>query len=380
MFLVIIPFLGIVETKTAQAQVGVSTSIRMQAQGSFYYGSGNIMSLPCAQLTNDGNRLVMRNRFSTNANPGGGSTTLQIYNASNGQLLNTINGSISGTSYDSGAVAINLPSQVSTIYMYLSVSSVRNNVTGHNISFSRDSRSGNGTVSMGGGSGGDSVTYVVQAPSSDSGCNDPAPAPNFSISCTPASTTITAGSSTSFNLSTTAQNGFNSNVNFTHSISPNAGNVPGISYSNNNRVPPATTTATISTSASTTPATYNIIFTATSGSITKQCSVQLIVNAQPAQPAFTLSVTPANRDALRTAGSQAYNVTANCSNMNGPITGLQASSPFSGLSYSFSSTTVACGGTVTLTVGNLGSVPNGQLSDPQQRLPQNISVTGTAAN
>ncbi len=100
---------------------------------------------------------------------------------------------------------------------------------------------------------------------------------DFNISCSPASRTITAGSSASVTISTTKTGAFNSPVNVTHSISP-GGNQPTISYTNNNQIPPATTTANISTTTSTSANTYTIVFTASGGSITKQCSVSLTVN------------------------------------------------------------------------------------------------------
>lgn len=205
--------------------------------------------------------------------------------------------------------------------------------------------------------------------------------PSFSINCSPVTATITAGSSTAFNISTTGQNGFNSPVTVSHSINPNSGTLPSISYTNNGAVPPATTTAVVSTTAATTPSTYIITFSATGGSITRTCDVQLVVNAVPGVPDFSLTITPASASVLKTANSQVYTVSASCENISGPITGLHVVNPKpfgDALTYNFSSTQVNCGSSVTLTVSGFGNVNSG-LSTPQNPSQyQNIVVSGTA--
>ncbi len=203
------------------------------------------------------------------------------------------------------------------------------------------------------------------------------PVPTFTVSCSPSTQTITAGGSTSFNLSTTPQNGFSSGVTFSHGFSPSSGTLPGISYTNNGAVPSSTTTANISTSTSTTVGTYTITFTGSGGGQSSGCSVTLTVNAAPAGT-YTLSISPSSADVLK-GNSQAYTVSATCTGgLAGPITALSANSGFSNLSYTFSNTTINCGGSVTLTITNTGNVPSNQLSTPQSRLGQTLTVTGTA--
>lgn len=105
------------------------------------------------------------------------------------------------------------------------------------------------------------------------------PTGSFTIECSPATVTIAAGSSTAFNISTIAQNGFSDPVNISHVFTPNRGNVPSVDYGkSNDQIPPATTTAIINTDASTTAANYSITFIGNSGDITSTCNVQLIVN------------------------------------------------------------------------------------------------------
>ncbi len=198
--------------------------------------------------------------------------------------------------------------------------------------------------------------------------------PTFSLSCGAGTTTITAGQTASFSLSTTAANGFNSAVNFSSSINPNPSYAPSVSFSNNGAVPDATTVATVSTVGATPGNTYTITFTGTGGGVTQTCSRQLVVNAVPA--GFSLSVTPSSSSVMK-GNNATYTVTATCSGpFTGPVTNLTASSFYSNATYSFSSTSVGCGQSVTLTVGNTGSVPSNQLSTPQSQTAQTITVTG----
>ena len=201
------------------------------------------------------------------------------------------------------------------------------------------------------------------------------PEPSFNILCTPASATINAGGSTSFNISTTAQNGFNSPVTVSHTFSPSSGTLPSVSYVGNGQIPPAVTTATVSTTQATTPANYTLTFTASGGTVTKQCNVQLIVNPAPTG-SYNLTVTPDNTQVLK-GNNAVFTVTAVCTGTAaGPITNLAASSPFTNLTYQFSSSSVNCGSSVTLTVGNTASIGQSQYSTPQERLEQTIQVTG----
>ena len=233
--------------------------------------------------------------------------------------------------------------------------------------FIADSITSLSTVSIEGdacnANGGGISVALVQAPG------------NFTLSCTPASATINAGGSTSFNISTTAQNGFNSPVTVSHTFSPSSGTLPFVSYANNGQIPPAVTTATITTTQATTPANYTITFTATGGTVTKQCNVQLVVNPAPTG-SYNLTVTPDNTQVLK-GNNAVFTVTAVCTGTAaGPITSLAASSPFTNLTYQFSSSSVNCGSSVTLTVGNTGSISPSQFSTPQERLEQTIQVTG----
>ena len=129
------------------------------------------------------------------------------------------------------------------------------------------------------------------------------PAPDFSANCSPATSTITQGATTSFSLSTIPSNGFASGVTFSANFSPNTGTLPTVSFSNNGAIPSATTSAIISTNGSTTAGAYTITFSGTGGGVTHTCTTNVIVNAS----APTVSIT-----ANGTAGSVtvSYNTAA----------------------------------------------------------------------
>jgi hypothetical protein len=205
------------------------------------------------------------------------------------------------------------------------------------------------------------------------------PTQYFSLSCTPGTTTITQGSSTSYALNTTAQNGFNSAVTFSSSITPSSGTLPQVSFTNNGAVPSATTTAVITTSSSTTPGTYTYTFTGDGGGQSHQCQTQLVVNALPRSLSFTVTPIPSGTTGVMKGNNAQFNVQANCTGtFTSPVSSLAASSPFTGLTYTFSSPSVACGSSVTLTISNTGSLPPNELSTPQNINPKTITVTGSA--
>ncbi len=201
--------------------------------------------------------------------------------------------------------------------------------------------------------------------------------PDFTLSCSPSTQSIVVGGATTYALSTTGVNGFNSQVNFSASVVPNVANGPSINFSNNNQFPDATTTAAVSTTGSTPANTYTITFTGTGGGQTHDCIGQLVVNpTPPPPPGFDLTITPATTDTLK-GTSPTYTVSATCTGgFSGPIQNLSATSEYTNLTYTFSNSQIACGSSVTLTIGNTSAVPQGQLSTPQTRLPKTITVQG----
>lgn len=110
------------------------------------------------------------------------------------------------------------------------------------------------------------VTLTVNAPAP--------PAADFSLSASPSSQTVARGASTSYTVSVTPINGFNGSVSLSVSgLPPRA----GASFSPN----PTTSrsTMTVTTRSRTSPGTYHLMITGTSGSLSHAAqSVTLIVN------------------------------------------------------------------------------------------------------
>ncbi|MCA1832939.1 MAG: hypothetical protein ABR548_00420 [Actinomycetota bacterium] len=174
--------------------------------------------------------------------------------------------------------------------------------------------------------------------------------PDFSLTASPSSQTVTQGGSTSYNVSVNPQNGFNGSVAL--SVSGLPANASG-SFSPN----PATSASTLSvaTSASTPAGTYPLTITGTSGSLTHSTSVSLIVNAT-AQPDFTLSASPGSQTVVA-GSSTTYVITVNGTNgfagsVTLSLTGLPA-----GTSYSFGPNPTSASSTLTITTTS-GSKPS----------------------
>jgi uncharacterized membrane protein len=131
------------------------------------------------------------------------------------------------------------------------------------------------------------VTLVVSA------------APDFTLSASPSSRTVTPGSSTTYGVTISPTGGFTGQV--TLSVSGLPGGAAG-SFSPN----PATnsSTLTVTTSPSTAAGTYTLTITGTSGALTHTVTVTLVVSAAN----FTLTASPSSRTE-KPGGSTSYSVT-----------------------------------------------------------------------
>src|SRR3989442_8894932 len=120
--------------------------------------------------------------------------------------------------------------------------------------------------------------------------NATAPVPDFSLSATPASRTVTQGGSTTYTVNISPSGGFTGLVTFSASGFPTGATA---SFSPN----PATgsATMTVSTTATTSTGSFSVTVTGTSGNLSHTASVSLVVNAAAPAPDFSLSATPASR-------------------------------------------------------------------------------------
>jgi hypothetical protein len=189
-----------------------------------------------------------------------------------------------------------------------------------------------------------------------------APTPDFSLSTSPASQTVTQGAGTSYTETITPINGFTGSV--TLSVSGLPAGSSG-TFSPN----PATSTSTLSvTTSPTTPTgSFPLTITGVSGTLTHTSGATLVVNAA-ATPDFSLSATPASQTVTQgTAGSYTVNVTRT-GGFTGPVTLSMSSSP-AGLTGTFSpnpntgassslsvpTSTSTTPGTYTITISGSGS-------------------------
>jgi CSLREA domain-containing protein len=163
---------------------------------------------------------------------------------------------------------------------------------------------------------------------------------SFAVSATPSSQTVTAGGNANYTVSTTAQNGFSGAVALSASGLPSG---VSASFSPASLTGSGTSTLSVTTLSSTAPGTYTLTITGASGSLTRTTTITLVVND------FSLAASP-NSQTVTAGGSTAYTLTLTAQNgFTGTVT-LSASGLPSGVSASFSPTTITSSGTSTVTV------------------------------
>jgi hypothetical protein len=182
------------------------------------------------------------------------------------------------------------------------------------------------------------------------------PAPDFSLSATPASRSIGGSvSSTTYGVSITPINGFNSPVTLSAS-GPLIGALGTFSPN------PATASSTLTVSImSTTPAgTYTLTLTGTSGSLSHSTTVTLVVNAD-----FSLSASPTRRT-INHGQSTNYTITINGLNGFTSSVSLSVSGNPSGSTVGFSSNPATTSSVFTVSTGS--GTPTGTYT---------LTITGT---
>lgn len=134
-------------------------------------------------------------------------------------------------------------------------------------------------------------------------CSGPV-TPDFSLSLSPSSQSVTAGASTSYTV-TLSPSG-----EFAGSVSLSANGLPSDAAANFN--PPSLTTSgtstmTVTTASTTPPGTYPVTITGSSGSLTHTTSATLVVNA-PVPGDFSLTISPYSRSVSSFGGTVKYTV------------------------------------------------------------------------
>lgn len=189
------------------------------------------------------------------------------------------------------------------------------------------------------------------------------PTPDFSMSTTPSSQTVTAGSGTSYTTSTAGINGF------AGSISLSVSGVPaGASASFSPTSVSAGGSSTLSVNSGTAATgTYTLTVTGTASTGPHTNTVTLVINPVPV-PDFSMSTSPSSQT-VTTGGNTSYTTsTAGINGFAGTIN-LSVSGVPAGASASFSPTSVSAGGSATLNVSS-GTAATGTYT---------LTITGTAS-
>jgi subtilisin family serine protease len=170
------------------------------------------------------------------------------------------------------------------------------------------------------------------------------PTPDFSLSASPSSQTVTQGGSTAYTATVTPSGGFSGTVTF------NASGLPagaGASFSPPSVAGSGPSTMTVTTTGATPPGSYTLTITGTSGSLSHSTTVTLVVASATAD--FSLSATPSSRTIVRRA-STTYTVTVTPSGTFAGTVTFSASGLTGGATASFGPTSVNTSGASTMTV------------------------------
>jgi hypothetical protein len=169
--------------------------------------------------------------------------------------------------------------------------------------------------------------------------------PNFALSTSPSSLTVTQGANGTSTITVTPQNGFNGNVGLSASGLPS-----GVTASFNPTSTTTTSTLTLTASSTAATGTITVTITGTSGSLSNTTTVSLTVNPAPT-PNFTLSTSPSSLTVTQGAnGTSTITITPQ-NGFNGNV-GLSASGLPSGVTASFNPTSTTTTSTLTLTASS----------------------------
>jgi len=189
--------------------------------------------------------------------------------------------------------------------------------------------------------------------------------PDFSVSASPASQTVTQGNGTTYTVTVTPSGGFTGSVDLTIS------GLPAGATASFNPTPLASgnSTLTVNTISSTPTGSFPLTITGTSGAVTHTASVTLVVNA-PVVGDFSVSASPASQTVTAGSGTS-YTATVTGSGGFSGVVGLTASGLPTGASASFNPSSVTGSGSSTMSVTTSASTPAGTYT---------LTITGTSGS
>jgi hypothetical protein len=205
------------------------------------------------------------------------------------------------------------------------------------------------------------TTYTIQLEFSNAANNcvnfPPPSSPNFSVSASPSSLSVTQGNTANSTITVTPSGGFTGSVTLSASGLPS-----GVTASFGTNPTTSTSVVTFSASSTATTGTATVTVTGTSGTLTHTTTISLTVNA-PAAPNFSLSASPSSLTVKQgTSGTSTITVTPS-NGFTGSVTlsnsalpagvtatfGTNPTSSTSVLTFTASSTATTGTSTITIT-------------------------------
>jgi uncharacterized membrane protein len=189
-----------------------------------------------------------------------------------------------------------------------------------------------------------------------------AAAPNFALSASPGSVTVTQGSNANSTITITPSNGFNSSVTFSNSALPS-----GVTAVFNPNPATGSSTLTFTATSTATTGTVNVTVTGTSGNLTHTTSVSLTVNAAGGAN-FSLSASPGSVTVTQGSHTASTVTITPSGGFNGSVTFSNSSLP-SGVTAAFSPNPATNSTTLTFTASSTATT--GTFS---------VTITGTSGS
>ena len=194
------------------------------------------------------------------------------------------------------------------------------------------------------------ATLVVQGP------------PDFSISASPSSQTVTQGNGTTYTTSISALNGFTGTVNLSVSGLPTGATA---SFNPTSVTGSGNSTLTVTTATTTPAGTCTLTITGTSGTLSHSTTATLVVQGPPD---FSISASPSSQTVLQ-GNNTTYTTSISALNGFSATVNLSVSGLPTGATASFNPTSVAGSGNSTLTVTTVTTTPTGTYT---------LTITGTS--
>lgn len=210
------------------------------------------------------------------------------------------------------------------------------------------------------------TTYTIQLEFSNSASNcvlpPPASSPNFTLSASPSSVSVTQGSSASSTITVNPSGGFTGSVTLSASGLPS-----GVTASFGTNPTTSTSSVTFTASSTATTGTSTVTITGTSGSLTHTTTISLTVSAT-ATPDFSLSASPSSLTVKQgTSGSSTITVTPS-GGFTGSVTLSNSALP-SGVTASFGTNPTTSTSVLTFTASSTATTGT-----------STITVTGTSGS